>query len=317
MMSKIKMIIDCDTGIDDALAISYILSNPDIELLGITATYGNIDVDSSALNSLRIAELFGRKDIRVYKGAEHSWDCERYIKSPHLDRIHGNNGLGNVDLKGPEGRPEDMSAIDFIIECAKRYGSDLHLVCVGPLNNLALCLKKDEEAIKMIGDITIMGGALTVRGNRDIYGEANIADDPAAARYVFESPIRLNIVPLDATLKTMFRVNDIKDWSDIGPQGKALLAIAEYYYRGEYENEDVGGAMHDPLAAFASYDPSIITNWFDCNLTVEPTGRMIGTFEELNLKEKRHRVALDVDAQRFTKEYIGLVSEALRKICSK
>ena len=75
----------------------------------------------------------------------------------------------------------------------------------------------------------------------------------------------------------------------------------------------IGGAMHDPLAAFASYDPSIITNWFSCNLTVEETGRTIASFEELNLPEKRHRVALDVDTERFTKEYIRLVTELIEK----
>jgi len=307
-----KMIIDCDTGVDDALAISYILSNPDIEFLGVTTTYGNISVDTSVRNSLSLVELFNRKEVRVYKGAEHSWKSKEYIRGGTIPGCHGYNGIGDVDLGEPEGKAEDISAVDFIIDSARRYGKDLHLVFVGPLTNLADCLKKDQEAIMSVGDITIMGGALTVMGNRNIYGECNIVCDPEAANYVFSSPIHLNIVPLDATLKTMFRVSDIREWRSINEKGEKLFEIARYYYVNEYNDEEVGGAMHDPLAAFASYDPSIITNWFECNLTVEDTGRTIGSFEELNLPEKRHKVALDVDAERFTETYIRLVTELIR-----
>ena len=110
----------------------------------------------------------------------------------------------------------------------------------------------------------------------------------------------------------MFRVSDIREWRSINEKGEKLFEIARYYYVNEYNDEEVGGAMHDPLAAFASYDPSIITNWFECNLTVEDTGRTIGSFEELNLPEKRHKVALDVDAERFTETYIRLVTELIR-----
>ena len=116
-------------------------------------------------------------------------------------------------------------------------------------------------------------------------------------------------MPLDATHKTLFRVSDIKEWKDINEAGKDLYEIARYYYVRELGGEETGGAMHDPLAAFASYDPSIITNWFACNLTAEESGRTISYFEELNLPRKRHHVALDVDTRRFTEEYIDLVLE--------
>ena len=306
------MIIDCDTGIDDALAITYILSNPDIELLGVTTTFGNIPVEMSVKNSLLIAENFGRNDVRVFKGAEHGWSKPVYVREPVLDRVHGKNGIGNVDLGEPKGKMQEQTAVEFILESARKYGKDLHLVFVGPLANFAECIKQDEEAMCSVGNITIMGGALTVTGNRNQYGECNIADDPVAAKYVFDSKVHINIIPLDATLKTMFRVSDIHEWQFINEAGKNIYDIARYYYVGEYDSEEIGGAMHDPLAAYASYDPSIITNWFDCNLTVEPTGRIIGTFEQINLPEKRHRVALDVDAKKFTENYISMVSDLIR-----
>ena len=312
-MNKMKMIIDCDTGIDDALAITYLLANENIELLGISTTFGNISVDQSVRNSLLILENFKRGDVPVYRGCEHSWVSDSYVRSPHLDRIHGRNGIGNVELGEPEGKAQEKSAVDFILESARKYGKDLNLVFVGPLTNCAECIKRDEEAMCSLGSITIMGGALTVKGNRNIYSEANIGDDPAAARFVFESRAHLNIVPLDATLRTLFRVSDIAGWPEINQAGKNIYDIARFYYVGEYGDEKIGGAMHDPLAAYAAYDPSIITNWYDCNLTVEENGRIIGTFEQLNLPEKRHRVALEVDAKRFTETYIDMVTKLIEK----
>ena len=312
-MAKMKMIIDCDTGIDDALAISYILANPDIDFLGISTTFGNVNVDQSVKNSLLLLELFQRDDVKVYRGAEHSWGSDAYYRNPKLDEIHGRNGLGNVDLGEPKRTAQEKSAVDFIVDCARKYGEDLHTVFVGPLTNCAECIRKDPEAMKRV-HITIMGGALTVQGNRDIYSEANISDDPAAANYVFGSGVSIDVVPLDVTLKTLFKVSDIKEWKECNEAGKKLYEIARFYYVNEYQDEETGGAMHDPLAAFASYDPSIITNWFGCNLTVEENGRMIGTFQELNLPGKRHRVALDVDAERFTKTYIDLVTGMIRQL---
>lgn len=307
-----KVIIDCDTGIDDALAIAYLLANKDYELIGITTVFGNVDVDLASKNSLLLLELFKRDDIKVYKGASHALEKEEYYHNPRLDRIHGFNGIGNVDLGEPKGKIED-NACDFIIDSIKKYGKELDLIFVGPLTNLALCLKKDKEIFKSVNNITIMGGALTIQGNRDKYAEANISEDPLAAKYVFESEIDLNIIPLDATLKTLFKVIDIDEWKDINEAGKDLYDIARYYYVNEYRDENVGGAMHDPLAAFASFDQSIITNWYPCNLTVEDSGRTIGTLDRLNLNNKYHKVALDVDNKRFEKEYIETVSELIRK----
>lgn len=313
-MDKIKMIIDCDTGVDDALAIAYILSDPGIELIGITSVFGNIDMDTAARNSLSILQLFNREDVKVYKGADHAYGKGPYTRSDKSPLIHGYNGIGDVDLGTPKNKPEEKSAVDFIIESAKKYKEELHLVFVGPLTNLADCIRKDEEALKLAGEITIMGGALTVTGNRSIYAEANIGSDPLAAKEAFGSSLHLSIIPLDVTWKTLFRVKDIDHWKTINEAGRDLYGIAHFYYVHELGGEKTGGAMHDPLAAFASKDPSIITNWFPCNLTAEESGRTIGTFNELNLKEKRHRVALDVDAKRFTDEYIKLVTQKLERL---
>ena len=114
-MAKMKMIIDCDTGVDDALAITYILANPDIELLGVTTTFGNVDLDMAAVNSKLILELFHKGEIGVYKGASHSRLSDHYERHDKSNAIHGNNGIGNVDLGPMKGKIEEKSAVNFIL----------------------------------------------------------------------------------------------------------------------------------------------------------------------------------------------------------
>ena len=312
-MNKIKVIIDCDTGVDDALAIIYLLANPNVEVLGITTTYGNIDVNQASINTLLLLQLFNRNDIKVYQGASRPINQDKYDRSPALNKIHGNNGLSDVDLGELNTNISDISACDFIIDMAKKYKDELHLILVGPLTNFSNCLKKDNEALKLIKNITIMGGALTVQGNRNIYAEANIGEDPISGNEVFNSELNLNIIPLDATQKTLFKINDIKHFKDINDVGRKVFDIAHHYYTNEFQNNIEVGAMHDPLAAFASIDPSIITNWFDCNLIVEETGRTISTFDKQNNPIKYHKVALDVNHKRFEKEYIDLVTELIKR----
>lgn len=312
-MAKMKMIIDCDTGVDDALAIAYILSNPEIDLLGVTATYGNISLDLAVKNSLLMLEMFHRDDAGVYPGADHSLAKEEYVRGLKSSSVHGKNGIGDVELGEPKNKAREKSAVDFILESSRKYKDQLHLVFVGPLTTFARCIEKDEEVLSQVGRITIMGGALTVTGNKSIYAEANIASDPDSAAKVFASSLHLDIVPLDATWRTLFKVSDIDHWRRINEAGRNLYDIAHFYYVHELGGEEVGGAMHDPLAAYASYDPSIITNWFACNLSVEESGRTIGTFDQLNRKEKRHRVALNVDAERFTRDYIDLVTALIER----
>ena len=311
-MSKVKMILDCDTGIDDALALAYILANPEIELLGVTTTFGNLSVDQSTTNTLALMELFHREDVPIYRGADHAWGTDTYIRDDILAKVHGANGIGNVDLPLPRRTCEEKTAVDFIIESAKRYKEDLRIVFLGPLTNFADCIQKEEEAMRTVGSITIMGGALTVQGNRTLYAESNILEDPIAAKFVFGSRIPIQVIPLDATLRTLFRVKDVEKWQTFHEVGRKFYEIACHYYLSEYQDAEIGGAMHDPLAAMAGFDPTIVTNWYPCNLTAEENGRTICAFEELNRPEKRHQVALDVDTLRFTDTYIQLVEELLK-----
>lgn len=317
-----KMIMDLDTGIDDALAIAYAAGLPEVRLIGVTATYGNVTIDKAVNNSLNILDILGRSDVPVYKGASCRLDQTPYHTSDILFRIHGNNGIGNVDLGTPRRNKSDLSAVDFIIESANCYQKDLTLLCAGPLTNLAKAIMKDSKAIGLIGQIVIMGGALTVPGNNGLhdglFSEANIYNDPDAAKYVFESGIPIVLAGLDVTLKTMITGKDIAAWQNIKTKAaKVFIELTRYYYINEYNDEEIGGAMHDPLAVEVAVNPNIITHYLPINLTVETegpsTGRTIGDLKRLTSKEKSAKVCLEVEGDRFVKKFVETVSLVLEK----
>lgn len=244
-----KMIMDLDTGVDDALALSYALSFDKVELIGVTTSFGNVTLENATKNTINLLDLLGHSHIPVFEGASSPWGETSYEPQPHLLHIHGENGIGNVELGEPKRQPSKQSAVDFIIESANTFGEELILYTAGPMNNLADAIKKDKEAIEKIGKIVSMGSALTVPGNVSPYAEANIHRDSKSAQYVFASDIPMTLVGLDVTLKTMIKGTDISSWYPIGTKAsEAMVEMANYYYTNEFDNAEIGGAMHDPLA---------------------------------------------------------------------
>lgn len=156
-----KILLDLDTGIDDALALTYAIGLPDVELLGVTTTFGNVTVETAVKNTINILGLLGKSDIPVFEGAPHAWKADSYEPDEILHRIHGRNGIANVDLGEAKRQKADGNAVDFIIETAEKYGGQLTLITTGPMTNLANAIKKNRKAIEKIGKIVSMGGALT------------------------------------------------------------------------------------------------------------------------------------------------------------
>ncbi|MEI5993853.1 nucleoside hydrolase [Candidatus Enterococcus mansonii] len=313
-----KMILDLDTGIDDALAIAYALGRPEIDLIGITTAFGNVTIDKAVKNSLSILELLGRSDVPVFEGAAHPSTATSFMTTDHLHRIHGLNGIGNVVLDEPKGQKSTITAVDFLIDAAVTHNEELVLVATGPMTNLAEAIKKDRAAIEKIGKIVVMGSALTVPGNISQFAEANIYNDPDAAKYVLESGIPLVLVGLDVTLKTMIEGSDIASWTEVDTAAsRAITEMATYYYTNEYEEEEiVGGALHDPLAVEVAINPAIITASLPINLTVETKGPSIGrttaNMRLLNQKEKSAQVCVDVEGDLFIKKFTQTVHEILK-----
>ena len=311
-----KLLLDVDTGIDDALAITYALSQKAGDLIAVSTVFGNTELKTATKNTLDLLSLFGREDIPVYPGAAHPWEKAEWIVNEHLHRLHGYNGIGDVRLPSSSRNAEEESASDAMIRLCREYQKDLTLVCVGPLTNLADALKKDEEALHLCEKIVIMGGALTIRGNATPYSEANIHNDPEAAKYVLESDLPLVLIGLDVTLKTIITGSDIASWKEIDTDKSELLyGAAAYYYTGEF-GDVIGGAMHDPLAYACALYPELIKDSLPICLTVdlegESRGRTVTDRDLLNKEHKTTQYALDVDEKAFLDSFTSSIRDILR-----
>ena len=140
-----KLILDLDTGVDDTLAISYALGSPEVELIGITGTYGNVLMEQGVRNALAITDLFGHPEVKVYRGLPHASTKDSFEVLPISAFIHGDNGIGDVVIPDSKREAESEPAVDFIIDAVKTYGKDLIYVPTGPMTNIAAALKKAPE----------------------------------------------------------------------------------------------------------------------------------------------------------------------------
>ncbi|RRK11468.1 nucleoside hydrolase [Lactiplantibacillus garii] len=317
-MAKRKMILDLDTGIDDSLAIAYALGAPDVDLIGIISSYGNVITSKAADNSLRILELLGAPDVPVFLGEPHSSTTEHFDVMAISQQIHGKNGIGEVDLPTPKRAVEKQSGVDFLIDAVHQYGADLTLVPTGPLTNLAAALKKAPDIASTIGNVTLMGGALTVPGNVSHFAEANINQDAEAANAVFTSDLHLTMVGLDVTLRTLLTKHETQQWRDLKTTAGAKFADIVDYYIAAYEvtSPDLHGcALHDPLAVGVALDPSFVTT-LDLNMFVQDEGvdygRTIGDPARLN-EPTNVTVALTVDQDRYLKTFMTYLTALFKQ----
>lgn len=320
-----KLILDLDMGIDDALALAYALGSPEVELIGITTCFGNVKVEQSAHNCLAVLELLGRPEVPVYVGAAAPLEALSDYTPPEATvRIHGKNGIGDASIPNSPyrpiaaGSPTGNAAVDFLIDAAKTYGPDLIYVPTGPLTNLALALRQDEAAVRSIGRIVCMGGALTVPGNVSAGAEANIASDPEAADQVLRSGVRVTMVGLDVTHQVVLTKRDVSAWRADGTMaGCAFASMVDHYIDAYAVSAPyLGGcSLHDPLAVAVAIDPGLV-GALPINLRVdllgEYRGRMIGDAERLNVPEKTSLVALTVDAERFLAAFKARVAHVLK-----
>ncbi|RBP97921.1 nucleoside hydrolase [Bifidobacterium aemilianum] len=315
-----KLILDLDTGVDDTLAISYALGSPEVELIGITGTYGNVLLEQGIRNDLAITDLLGHPEVKVYKGLPHASTSDSFQVLPISEFIHGKNGIGDVRIPDSNREPETESAIDFIIDAAKTYGKDLIYVPTGPMTNIAAALRTAPEIKDQIGKIVLMGGALTVCGNVSPWAEANISQDPDAANELFRSGAPTTMIGLDVTLQTLLTYKETQRWRDLGtPAAKFLADMTDFYIKAyETTSPHLGGCgLHDPLAVGVAVDPSLVTT-LPINMQVDvegaTRGRTIGDNTRLNDPVKTMEVAVQVDVPRFLKEFMdrigGLAAQA-------
>lgn len=313
-MAVKKMILDLDTGVDDALALAYALATPDSDLIGIVSSYGNTLVNTAAENSLSLLEVLGATDVPVFVGESHSSTTEDFSTMEISMEIHGRNGVGEVELPKAARAIEKQHAADFIIEAAHQYGEDLIIVPTGPLTNLALAMQKDPTITDLIGNITLMGGALIVPGNVTPYTEANINQDPEAADYVFKHAKHLVMVGLDVTLQTLLTKKETQVWRDLGTKKGQIFADIFDYYIDAYDRLDInhaGAALHDPLAVGVAVDPKLVT-LLGVNMQVtHEDGRTIGNPDRLRDPHKTNFAAVEVDVPGYLERFMNYMNIVL------
>ncbi|AEX44475.1 putative nucleoside hydrolase [Corynebacterium diphtheriae HC01] len=308
-----KIILDLDTGIDDALALAYTLGSPELDLIGVTATYGNVLVETGVRNDLALLELFGRSDVPVFAGEPHALAKDGFEVLEISAFIHGKNGIGEAEVAEPVGVVQELSAVDFLIESVERYGDELIIVPTGAMTNIAAAMKKSETFARD-AQIVFMGGALTVPGNVSQWAEANVNQDPEAADIMVRNAGDITMVGLDVTLQTLLTYAETATWRALGTPAGNFLADATDYYIKAYDTTapHLGGCgLHDPLAVGVAIDPSLVT-LLPINLKVDtegPTrGRTIGDEVRLNDPHKNCKVAVGVDVDRFLKEFMERIT---------
>lgn len=296
-----KIILDVDTGIDDALAILYALKSPRLEVLGITTCFGNVDVDRATENTLALVQLLDHT-VPVYRGSEAPVARKWTGPAPW---IHGENGLGDAPLPQLRMRSESMDAVTFMKEAIHANPGEITIIPVARMTNLARAMVDDPDLGAQIKEVVFMGGAAFCPGNVTPVAEANIWGDPEAAKLVFQSGVPLSMVGLDVTLKARLFLSEVEQIPDDLPYGSLLKQALRFYIQA-YEGEGVEDAwcpLHDPMAVAMVEHPE----WFEAPLypvDVETDGRITDGMTVVDARtnaapEANVHVCIDVLADDF------------------
>jgi inosine-uridine nucleoside N-ribohydrolase len=308
------ILIDCDAGIDDALGIMLALGSEEVEVRAITTVAGNAELEKTSENALKVLEAFDISNIPVACG--HARPLKRQLYTAGY--VHGSDGLGDANLPKPKLRLHSHHAVDLMVAEAE-YG-DLHLVCTGPLTNLASALEKAPHIVEKLQDVTIMGGAFGLTqygfGNVTPVSEFNMYVDPEAAKMVFASGLRLTVVGLDVTTDpaaTLTRDRYERLVAQTSRGARFLKRIA-----GNLIKTWGSFSLHDPMAIAYIVDPSLlVVKEYPVDVETDGTitrGQTIADrrpWSEVVEFKGRAEVAVSVDGPRFLRLF---EERAIRKL---
>ena len=295
-MTAIPILIDCDPGHDDAMAILLALASPEVEVRGITTVGGNQTLEKTTANALKILELAGRTDIPVAAGA--AGPLERTLRT--AANVHGESGLDGPDLPPPSIGPVDAHAWELLDELIE---PGVVLVPTGPLTNVALLLRHRPDIRDRLERIVWMGGAIA-EGNVTPAAEFNAFVDPEAAALVFGSGIDVTMIGLDVTHQALFGPAHAERLRGAGRAGEAVAELSDFFlefHRQRYRFE--GAPIHDAMAVAHVIDPTLVET-LRCNVEIETRsqhcdGRTV-VDRWLVLDAPRNAdVGIGVDADRF------------------
>ena len=249
-----RIVLDCDPGHDDAIALMLALASPEVELLGVTTVSGNQTVEKTTANAIRVLDHLGRADVPVAAGAPRPLVRERFVAA----YVHGESGLDGADLPPAERQPEPEHAIEWMAKTLAAAAEPVTLVPAGPLTNIALFLARYPELCAKVERVVLMGGSIGL-GNVTPAAEFNVWADPEAAQRVFSSGLDVTMVGLDVTHAALMTPAHVERLAAAGRAGALVARFYTHYldfHRREYGWE--GTPVHDAVAVGHVVDGSLL-----------------------------------------------------------
>jgi inosine-uridine nucleoside N-ribohydrolase len=295
----IPILIDCDPGHDDAVALLLALASPEVELMGVTTVSGNQTLEKTTTNALRVLELVGRDDIPVAAGADRPLKRDLFVAA----YVHGESGLEGPDLPPARGRPVSDDAPEFIAERVSASPDPVTLIPTGPLTNVAGFLERHESVARKLERIVLMGGAIA-EGNVTPAAEFNIWADPEAAATVFRSGVDVTMIGLDVTHKALMTPAHGERLREAGRTGTFVAELLEFYSRFHREVYGFPGSpIHDAVAVAHVLAPGLVeTKRRNVEIELESElcrGRTVVDLWRRTEREPNAHVAVDIDSERF------------------
>jgi inosine-uridine nucleoside N-ribohydrolase len=251
---SIPVLVDCDPGHDDAIALLLALASPELDVLGVTTVAGNTTLEQTTANALRVLEFVGRGDVPVAAGAERPLVREPFV----ADYVHGESGLDGPALPPPRGEPLRRHAVDFLAERLLASSRPVTLIPTGPLTNVAILLATHPEAVTRIERIVLMGGSIA-EGNVTPAAEFNVWADPEAASRVFASGLDVTMIGLDVTHQALVTAADTERLRGLGRTGTMVAELLDFFSRFHAETYGFDGApVHDAVAVAEVARPGLV-----------------------------------------------------------
>jgi inosine-uridine nucleoside N-ribohydrolase len=308
-----RIILDCDPGIDDALAIAFAHGHPGIDLVGVTTVAGNVGLAKTTANALAVCEFIGAAGTPVTGG------CAGPLLRPALDarQVHGDSGLGGAVLPPAVAKPAAGHAVDYIIDTVSAAPGEITLVATGPLTNIALAVRREPRLADRVREFVIMGGSAG-RGNVTPAAEYNIWADPEAAAAVFRAGWTVTMLGLDVTLRTGADAAVLRRMGDLGPLGTELLQPALEQYQSV--SEPGGPPVHDVCAVAWVAEPDLF-GLVPARVQVELAGQLTAGMTVTDFAapgevgSSNALVAMHIDVDRFWEVTLGAyarVAETMR-----
>lgn len=294
-MEKIKVIIDCDPGIDDAAALAIALTNPNIDVRLITTVAGNVTVDKTTINALKLVHFF-RADVPVAAGASLP------LLKPFEDaaRIHGESGMPGYDFGDNYDTQIEKDAVTAMYETLMAEPTPITLIPTGSYTNIALLIRQHPEVIVKIDRIIAMGGSIS-GGNMTSTAEFNVFTDPHAAEIMYKAGIPIVMIGLDITLKALITPASLDKLATLNEAGKMLRALITHYN----DNSPAGVPMHDVNTLFYLLHPEAIVTkpyWIDVVTDGPAVGATVADIRGAYHEGRTNAlVAVDIDAEAFNR----------------